>query len=201
MLTRRHAITHTTLPTPDPTAPIHMLTPDHACYTDMLRAIGRHLDTLRATDVTVFEVQDGLAWQAFPHGDLAHPETAMLSFDQLSHLREHSARQRHARLEGKTGRGHRHQPRPPLCPDGYAETFRSMGSRLDQANAHTVLITECRGTLILSYHTPIPEYRQRSLPANAPDSAHYQNSFSPEQLHEMVKESTHNRRHRLHSEA
>ncbi len=176
---------------------IGFATQDEPQYRDALRAIGAYLDWLRAEYVTLSEIDDGFVWHSFSRGDLARPVTGMVPHGDLSRLMarlrgERTARRRGAARAGAV-RSARSTRRRPVCADGYQETFRTIGARLDKVKALAVLLVERDDTLIVNYRYPVPGYLRRDIQRLALSYGQEEDVFTSKQLADMVAEARGNR--------
>jgi hypothetical protein len=103
-------------------------------YADTLRALGRYLDGVRATEITVIEERDqlGVVWR----GPRPGREARYFAGAQLQALR--MTARLHRGLEAST-------PQFTL-----AELLRTLGEVVDQAHGNAVIITETDGGFRLS---------------------------------------------------
>jgi hypothetical protein len=177
---------------------IGYMTQDAPQYRDALRTLGAYLDWLHAEYVTLCEIDDGFVWHSFAKGDLTRPVSGMVPHADLARLM--------SSLKSKRTGGIRHANRPvgarrsstsahrqPVCVDGYQETFRTIGARLDRAKALAVLLVESDESLIVNYSYPVPGYLRRDLHRLASSYSQAQDAFTRKQLAEMVVAARGNR--------
>lgn len=177
---------------------IGYVTQDEPQYRDTLRAIGAYLDWLQAEYVTVSEIDDGFIWHSFARGDLTRSVSGMVPHGELSRLMsrlKHERTGRHANPSRPPGaaRSTRSAPHHAVCVEGYQETFRTIGARLDRVKALAVLLVEQDQKLVVNYRYPAPGYLRRDLYRIASAYGQQQDTFSADQLVEMVTAARGNR--------
>jgi hypothetical protein len=150
---------------------------DEPQYRQILRPLGVEFDKMSARYVTLFETDQAIIWQAFPHGDLAKPKYGIVGVDELLQLLEkreeaHPATApirtgpvRTGRLFGLGGRRATEElvtqkplTKHPLVPEGYEEFFRALGLRLDKERASQVIVVEAYDYITVEYHMYLPLY-------------------------------------------
>lgn len=179
-------------------AAIGHMTEDEPKYRDVLRTIGAYLDWLQAEYVTLSELDEGFVWHCFSRGDLTRPVSGMVPHGDLARLMGRLKSERTGRWRSRSrprgairpSRSARHHP---VCADGYQDTFRTIGARLDRLKAVSVLLVEQGDTLVINYSYPIPGYLRRDLHRLALSCAQEQEVFTSKQLAELVAVARGNR--------
>jgi hypothetical protein len=170
-------------------------TQDEPNYRQVLRPIGAYLDRLQARFVTLGETEDGFVWHCFPNGDLTRPLSGMIAHTDVPLLMDQLKAARRVK-RGVFGRrptaakpiriGSR---KDTVCPEGYEETFRSLGNKLDVAKAIAVLIVERKDTISVNYHFPTPGYLRRDLSRTEFTSDVHEDNFNRDQVARLIATS------------
>jgi hypothetical protein len=164
---------------------------DEARYRDLLRVVGACLDWQHGRCITVCETGEGMIWHCFSRGDLFRPISGIVPFDHLGQMLERLKQGRRDRRHVFGRRAAYHQPPAgasgkTACVDGYQETFRTVGARLDIAKASAVLIVEETDRLTVGYRFPVSGFLRRDLTRMEFSSCDHEDHYSRDQLREMV---------------
>ncbi len=185
----------------------------HKRYGHLLRPIGAHLDTLSARYITIAEVEDGFVWQCFKLDDPAHAMSGTIEFKQIPALVESIKAMKQARQselleqEQRAAAARRLRLNPfhrreavaepvvdektlhPICPLGYEETLRSVGNKLEDQRARTIMIVEREATMLVRYALPLPGYIRLDVSKQEMFSGLHENDYSPDDLQVIVEDS------------
>jgi hypothetical protein len=150
---------------------------DEPRYRQILRPLGVELDKMFARYVTLFETDQAIIWQAYPHGDLTQPKSGIVGLDELIQVVEkrEEARAETGSLRAgnvRTGRlfglgarrateelvSQKPLTKHPLLPEGYEEFFRALGLRLDKERATQIMVAEASDYVTVEYHMYLPLY-------------------------------------------
>jgi hypothetical protein len=175
------------------TSDIGAQTHDEPRYAEFLRPVGAYLDKLLARHVTFCETEEGFVWHCFPHGDVTRPASGMITHGELPRILEQFKSLRHAR-RGIFGRWQpaRNSKRSTsrgdsVCPEGYEEAFRCLGTHLDRAKAMSVLIVELQDKLLVSYRFPVPGFLRRDAHRLEFMSTQHEDHYSRQQIADLIK--------------
>jgi hypothetical protein len=170
-------------------------TQDEPNYRQLLRPIGAFLDRLQARFVTLGETEDGFVWHCFPNGDFTRPMSGMIAHADVPRLMDQLKAARRVRR----GVFSMHPPaakpikiasrRDTVCPEGYEETFRSLGNKLDVAKAIAVLIVERKDNISVIYHFPTPGYLRRDISRTEFTSDMHEDIFNRDQVARLIATS------------
>jgi hypothetical protein len=113
-------------------------------YQNELRAIGRHCDDNGFRFIGVYEVSDGFILRAF--GELGNPAS-------IEAIEIPDADLQSLILKNFTAQGPRSpKSQSPLCPTGYEDFLRSLGSELEDSQAKAIALQEMDDAFVVSYH-------------------------------------------------
>lgn len=123
-----------------PEPPEHLFQPS---YQNMLRAIGRHLDTQGYRSITILEVEGGFVLRVLNQEDPTSPQAIELPHGDVQGLV----------LRNFTARGGKDDTvaRPPLCPTGYEDFLRALGYELDRNSARSISVQELADGFAVAY--------------------------------------------------
>jgi hypothetical protein len=179
-------------------------------YGHLLRPIGAHLDTLDARYITIAEVADGFLWHCFKNGDPASAMSGSFAYDEIPALIDSIRAMKAARqaelmqaipskktFANPFRRQAPLQPPPiaheptdhPICPLGYEETLRSLGNKLEDQRAHTIVIVEREATMLVRYSLPLPTYIKLDVSKQEMYTGLHENDYSPGDLRTIVEDS------------
>lgn len=170
-------------------------TQDEAHYRQLLRPIGAYLDRIQARYVTVAETSDGFLWHCFPNADYTRSMSGLIALDDIPGLMDQLRAARKARrgvfgIRPTAARPHRITARKDtVCPEGYEETFRSIGVRLDRAKALAVLIVERKDLLTVNYRYPTPGFLRRDLSRGEFVSDAHEDNFTSTDITQLISTS------------
>jgi len=160
-------------------------------YRRVLRPMGTLLNVLQARYLTLADTAEGLFWHCYPQGNLGRPLGGIVTYGDVPLLIETIGRERAKRslfgLRKQPPKIDRHAiRRHPLCPDGYSELLRSLGTKFDEQRAQQVMVIERDDHLIVRYSMPLPVYIRGDARRAASISGFHEDIYRPQQLGQLI---------------
>lgn len=165
-------------------------------YKRALRIIGRYLNQRKARVILVAEIEEGYLLHFATDGRLDRLEGFAIHDDDLLDL-EHvfRARRGDVRPAGvfagmqsffgfRRDEGLQFQRSHAVCPQGYEETLRTLGSRLDMQRAQNIMVTEMPHQIVLEYNTPV--YGAAARSGTASKANRRNETYSRAALEELI---------------
>ncbi len=165
-------------------------------YKRALRIIGRYLNQRKARVILVAEIEEGYLLHFATDGRLDRLEGFAIHEDDLLDL-EHVFRTRRGDLRPagvfagmqsffgfRRDEGLQFQRNHAVCPQGYEETLRTLGSRLDIQRAQDIMVTEMPHQIVLEYNTPV--YGAAARSGTASKANRRNETYSRAALEELI---------------
>jgi hypothetical protein len=134
-------------------------------YGELLRPIGAFLDTAKARDVVLAEIEGGFTWTFRVRGSSAAARNVTIGYQDLPRLREQVRRGRRSSA-GLIVESVDLVTLPtnvlPMHALGYQEKFRSLGAKLDGQHAEQIQIVEIGSTMMVRFVLPAPRFLRRA---------------------------------------
>jgi hypothetical protein len=173
-------------------------------YSYLLRPIGAFLDTLDARYITVAEIADGFIWHCYRNRDPSKCVSGVIPHDNIPALIEMTKRDKQARARAndaivrvrKSTRGlFRRRSADadssevvlhPVCPDGYEESLRSVGAKLDDQRAYMIMLVEREASMVIRYSMPLPPYIRVDISRPETFTGFHEVEYSTDEINEII---------------
>lgn len=173
-------------------AKVEHVTQDAPNYKQILRLLGAYFDRVNARYVTLAETEDGFVWHCFPNGDLTRAASGMFAHSDVPNALEQLKSRRQSHTGIFASRRSASKPdriewrKSTVCAGGYEETFRSLGVKLDQMRALSILVVERNDCLSVHYYLPIAGYLRRDFSRMAFTGDAREDMYGREQIIDLI---------------